>query len=152
VTISRRKWHYLLFPVAVAAYGVAIIGFGAAASVEVGKNSWVDATSQVVDFCLAAPLASFFLFLPFFGAEVLTVEVAHRHGLARASGLFVIVVGVLMWMFYDGFVQYFSALAQKKWTASSISLVMIIFWSVPLLLVAAIAAGGLKWKFRKGEA
>jgi hypothetical protein len=147
MTSPRQEWHVVYFPLAVIAYFIATLGLGAVARVTVAGTHWSDAFRDFVDFMLTMPIGMAYLYLPFLGAEFLAVEVAYRKTPPKAAFLFCAVIAVLMWLYYEGLSSSHRALLQEQWTASSLSLGMIVVWSIPVLLGAAIAAGGLKWKF-----
>jgi hypothetical protein len=144
---ARSKYLYI--------FGIFGVVTGLLASV--GLNIWAKVAVAGADVGTAAsratehPIGIAILALPFVGAGVLASEVAVRTSTGKAITFLALLSGVLLWLYYRGHINAEHALAQQKWTAASLEIGLLPFMSVPVLIVAALLAGGLSWKFGKDE-
>ena len=144
---ARAKYLYVFLAVS-AVFGVAaVVTLATWARVAVAGLDVASAASRALEY----PWQTAILSLPFLGVGLLASEVAFRSGIAKAVGFLILVSGVLVWLYYRGHFDAARALAQQKWTAASLDIGLLPFISVPVLIVAAIVAGGLSWKFGRDE-
>jgi hypothetical protein len=144
---ARSKYLYIFGMIGILAGLFASVGLNIWARVAVAGTDVATAASRSIEH----PGGILILALPFVGAGVLASEVAFRTGTAKATAFLVLLSGALLWLYYRGHVNAEHALAQQKWTAASLEVGLLPFISVPILIVAAVLAGGLAWKFGKDE-
>jgi hypothetical protein len=148
---QRRTYIYPFVAIAVVAGLLGTVAFQAWARTAIAN---VDASAS-----FAAAAASAFenwhatalLTLPFIVAAFLSAEVAYRGGSAKGIVYFVGLTVVLSCVLACAHFSSERALAQHQWTAASISLAFAPIVSVPIVVVAALFAGGLSWRFGKDE-
>ena len=141
--VSRWKRHSIYLPITAVVYVLGVTAVVAAAKSSFDGSAWFDALGDA-----SRRLSSPAFWSPFIGAEVLAVEVAHHDGHRKASIFLVGVSLALLWLTYEGALGSLHALAQRKWTAAGLSEGFIVIWGSAVLLVGAVLAGGMKWRYR----
>jgi hypothetical protein len=135
-----RSRLYAVFGTAgVIAFVVSTVGFDLVARVVVSDESVGLAASHAVRW-LVEPLAAWLLLVPFLAASVIGAELSKATS-ARAGTAFYAVLLVLLGLLYlSGFWGAQTAMLEKKWTAASLSVALTPFWSIPVILLACLAA------------
>lgn len=144
--MPRWKHHCIYAPIAIIVYVIGVALTVAAARVSSDGAPWFAALQQSF-----GELGRSTFWLPFVGLEVLAVEVAHHDGNKKAAPFFVGVGLIILWLIYDGVVDYRHAMSQHKWTAAALSAGFIEFWSAVALIFGAAMAGGTKWNYAKDD-
>jgi hypothetical protein len=127
------------------------LGFDVIARVAVAGQSLPVAAPESMHYMVAQPIGTLMLLAPFIAMAVLSAEVARSSNRVSASVFFCVWAAALGWLYFSGHWDAQIALGQHKWTAAALSVGLLPFMSVPVLLLAAIAAGVIAWKFRRRE-
>ena len=146
----RRTELYARFaPLSAFCLVIATFGFDVLARVLVRGRSFADAVSQSVEQILEGPFLMFLLVVPFVALTGLTVEVGKTAN-AKVAGVYFGVFGTLLgYMYFSGYWGAQSALEDGAWTAASLSVPMIAFWSVAVIVLAGLAVAWIERKYRR---
>jgi len=108
------------------------------------------ASGELLHRLLGAPLryqaaegsviGAFFLFVPFAVIAWLAAAVDEKTSRKKSAAFFAVFVCVLTALYFRGYWSYETAMLHRSWTAAALSLSFTPFWSIPVLVVAAIAA------------
>ena len=148
--MTRARLHLVFTAAALAAFLMATVGFDFAARAIVGKESFGLAASNSARW-LVEPLWTLLLLLPFLAAAILGAELSKAANLRIGLGFFGVLLGVLGLLYFSGFWGAQTALVERKWTASTLSVGLTPFYSIPVIVVACIAAALIAWRQRKRE-
>jgi hypothetical protein len=148
----RRARLYLLFGgVGAACFVMFTVGFDVIARLTIAGEPVSKALSESLYYKGVQPVGTLMLLAPFVAMAGLSAEVAKTSNVAVASIFFAVLAGVLGWLYFWGYWDAQIAMGQRKWTAAALSVGLVPFFSIPLLIVAAIAAGLIAWRFRRRE-
>jgi hypothetical protein len=149
--MRRARLHALFALLGVVCFIVATTGFDVIARMGVAGEPLRTAVTQSLHYMFTQPIGTLMLLAPFIGATVLSAEVAKTSNMAIAWIFFGLVAGVLGSLYFFGHWGAQVALEQRQWTAAALSVGMLPFLSIPVLLVAAVGAGVIAWKFPHRE-
>jgi hypothetical protein len=149
--MPRRRLYLMFGGLSAVCFIVYTLGFEIAARMAVAGESLSLAVSGSGHYMAAQPIGTLMLLAPFVAMAVLSAEVARASNRASAAVFFSALAAALGWLYFSGHWDAQLALAQRKWTAAALSVGLLPFLSVPVLFIAAIAAGLIAWRFRRRE-
>jgi biotin transporter BioY len=110
-------------------------GFDALARVQVGAQSLPKAVSDTSHYLFVEPLGLLLPFAPFAAVAWICGSLA-RISWQRAIGLFAVCMVVFAYMYFVGHSNSQLYMQHRKWTAASLAVGLIPFWSIPIVLIA----------------
>jgi hypothetical protein len=146
----RRTELYARFaPLSALCLVIATFGFDVAARASVRNHSLADAVSQSVEQIVDAPFFTFLLVVPFVALASLTAEAGKAANAKVAGVYFAVFASLLGYIYFSGYWGAQTALQNGAWTAASLSVPMIPFWSIAIVVLAGITVAVIERKYRR---
>jgi hypothetical protein len=137
--ISRE--HKLFLSSAIAASVISIIGFDIFARISIRSEKLITALGESLYFNGIQIVGTLMLIAPFLVLGGMAVVASKNGGLRRGWCFFICGVLPLMGLYLRGILAANHFLEQEKWTASSLSIGLLPFKSIPILFIGL----GIGW-------
>ena len=139
--MPRLKLQFLFGLLSLISFLTATNGFDVLTRMSVANESFSAAVEESLHYATVQPIGTLMLAAPFFGAGLLAAELTKSANLIKGVLCFILIVIVLGWLYFYGYLSAQHALLEQKWTAAALSVGML----------AAIAVGGLMWRHKHAE-